>query len=197
MQQTAPVTDHAVIKAMSHPLRVRILDVLQEGAASPNELSKALEERIGNVAYHVGILTKLGIVKLTRTAPRRGATEHWYELVAAPVISNATWGKLPSSLQDSVVSATLRETGKDIERAARSGGLEREDIHLSRVPLTLDPDGWSEVSNILDRALDDIQQAERDSLARIKKSSDAEAWGARAVLMLFETPRRSTKRTPK
>lgn len=62
----------------SHPLRRRILGALQVRNASPAELSALLGESLGNVSYHVKILASKDAIELVRTAPVRGALEHFY-----------------------------------------------------------------------------------------------------------------------
>jgi DNA-binding transcriptional ArsR family regulator len=70
--------DPRLEKALAHPLRVRILADLERRTSSPRELSDELGEPLGNVSYHVRQLAGLGLVKLVKTTPRRGAVEHHY-----------------------------------------------------------------------------------------------------------------------
>ena len=65
-------------KAVSHPLRVQILDALRREPRSPQSLAQELEEPLGNVSYHVTVLRDLGAVELTGTRQVRGAVEHFY-----------------------------------------------------------------------------------------------------------------------
>lgn len=77
--------DERFAKALSHLLRQRILRHLDEvGVASPNELSQALGEPLGNVSYHVRILRELDCVELVKTQQRRGAIEHYYRAIDCP-----------------------------------------------------------------------------------------------------------------
>lgn len=68
--------------AKTHATQIRILKAMQgsKEALSPNRLSEQLQEPLGNVSYHVKCLREGGLVKLERTAPRRGALEHFYTL---------------------------------------------------------------------------------------------------------------------
>jgi hypothetical protein len=66
-----------------HPLReriVRAIDATENGVMSPNQLSIALDEPLGNVSYHVKTLRDDGCVELIKTEPRRGAVEHFYRV---------------------------------------------------------------------------------------------------------------------
>ena len=68
-------------KAQAHPLRLAILQTMQrERSISPNQLSIALEQPLGNVSYHVKTLLEYGCIRLVKTEPRRGAVEHFYRL---------------------------------------------------------------------------------------------------------------------
>jgi DNA-binding transcriptional ArsR family regulator len=194
MTELKTVGDQAVIRAMAHPLRVKILALLNDGEASPREMSDQLDAALGTVAYHVRMLVDLGLLKLVRTAPRRGATEHWYVLDGRATISDEAWGQLPEALQDSVIATTLRDISLDVQRAGASGGFDREDIHLSRVPMILDEQGWAKAAKVLEKALDQVVAIEHESRKRIQADPQAEALGARSVIMLFETPKRRARR---
>jgi DNA-binding transcriptional ArsR family regulator len=75
-------TDTDILKALNHPVRRRVMALLDEGIASPKELAARLALPIPNVSYHVGILRDLGLIKVVRETPRRGAIEHHYKATA-------------------------------------------------------------------------------------------------------------------
>src|SRR5436309_4444609 len=66
------VTDPRVVKALAHPVRVRILSALERRQASPNELDAELGVPLGTVSYHVRRLADVGLIKLVEEARRRG-----------------------------------------------------------------------------------------------------------------------------
>jgi len=83
MPETNPeAIDQRLVRALSHPLRVRILEILSARVASPNDLSEELGVELSHVAYHTRTLNRCGCLELVDTAQRRGATEHFYK--AAP-----------------------------------------------------------------------------------------------------------------
>jgi DNA-binding transcriptional ArsR family regulator len=74
----------ALITALNHPLRRRILRVLVSGeSASATDLSERLEVRLGNIAYHMKVLTELKVLWLSGTQQVRGAQERFYRSVLA------------------------------------------------------------------------------------------------------------------
>jgi len=89
-----PVTslaDARWVRAISHPLRARLLAMLDEEPGSPVVLAGKLEAPLGTVSYHVRILYDLGLVELVSTRQRRGATEHIYRARAHPALTDRPW----------------------------------------------------------------------------------------------------------
>ena len=91
--------DQRLVKALAHPLRVQILTILNERMASPNELSKELEEGLSQVSYHVKVLKDFECIEMVKTEPRRGAVEHYYRATARAYLSDKDWQNLPDSVK--------------------------------------------------------------------------------------------------
>src|SRR4051812_49558900 len=85
----------ALLKAISHPLRHRLLGLLDDRTASPNELARELGLPLGRVSYHIRLLADLGGIELVRTEPRRGALERFYPAVTRGWFSAEAWQPLP------------------------------------------------------------------------------------------------------
>jgi hypothetical protein len=68
----------AMLFALRHPLRRRLLVAYAEERKSPVELSRRLDEDLPLVAYHTRALHFYGTVDLVHTAQARGSTEHFY-----------------------------------------------------------------------------------------------------------------------
>src|SRR4029450_13035944 len=107
MPPKEPAIDQRIMKALSHPLRVRMLTLLNQKVASPSELADELDGPVWNVSYHMRFLADLKMVKLVRTEPRRGAVEHYYEALEPPLISDDDWAELPTTLRRSLSDSTL------------------------------------------------------------------------------------------
>src|SRR5215207_3853609 len=159
--------DPNLAKALSHPLRQRILERLSAGGeASPNQLSRALDEPLGNVAYHVRILHRLGFVELVGTRQRRGALEHHYRALAHPWLDAEQWARLPTAFRRLALARTLRDIVSHASDAGVAGGFDHPDTQIRRLSLELDGDGWSEVARLLDQTFTALQQIYADSLVR-------------------------------
>lgn len=74
------------LKALAHELRVAILALLNERAASTTELAAALGRPKGTVGYHLKVLEAAGLIKVVTTRRVRALTEKYYGRVARTVV---------------------------------------------------------------------------------------------------------------
>jgi DNA-binding transcriptional ArsR family regulator len=187
-RQTMDLVDPRLAKALSHPMRTRILAILNERVASPNEISELIHERLPNVSYHVRALQELGCIELVSTAQRRGAIEHYYRAIVRPFFSDRDWKKLPQSGRQAVTDVALQMVWEDVSDAIKAGTFEAHaDRHLSRSVLELDETGWKEVTELLNHAREETEKIQERSAERIK-DSDGTTMPTRVVLMHFESP---------
>ncbi|MGE5408183.1 MAG: ArsR/SmtB family transcription factor [Syntrophothermus sp.] len=179
-------------KALAHPLRVRILSSLQKGVSSPNQLAQELGEPLGNVSYHVKTLLEYDCVELVKTEPRRGAVEHFYRATERAFLSDADWKKIPASARKGITGVVLEGIGQDVTKAMAAGTLEkRADRHVSRTPLLLDEQGWSEVTELLAETLSRAIGIQESSAGRLAEGTGEPVQSSLAILH-FETPPKSS-----
>ena len=188
MKAITDINDPRLVKALAHPLRVRILGVLEERTASPNELSEELSAPLGNVSYHVRILAHLGLIKLVKQRPRRGAVEHFYRAKGRARVTDRAWRDVPDIVKHAMVDTTMQQIVDYAGGAAEIGGFDRTDAHLTRQPLTVDQKGWSDLAGALRDAYERVNEIARESAERLKRSGHEDELNAGAVLMLFEAP---------
>ena len=69
--------DAAQLRALAHPLRLQLLDVLHsEGPATASQLARRLGESSGATSYHLRALHRVGMVE---EAEQRNARERWWQ----------------------------------------------------------------------------------------------------------------------
>jgi DNA-binding transcriptional ArsR family regulator len=189
------LVDPRIAKALSHPMRARILGILDERVASPNEISEQIDERLPNVSYHVRALLDLGCIELVDTAQRRGAVEHYYRAVVRPFFSDRDWKRLPRSGRQAISDAALKIVWEDVSQALQEGTFEsRPDRHLSHNDVKLDDEGWKEVAKLLNGMIGDVERIASASAARLRKSGE-EGIPATVVAMQFEVPARHAQKS--
>jgi DNA-binding transcriptional ArsR family regulator len=179
--------DSNLVKALSHPLRMRILSRLNEGIASPNEMAKQFEESLPLVSYHVRILRELECIELVRTTPRRGAIEHHYRALTRPFLDDHDWAQLPPSARKAVSNTVLTKALGDVHDAVATATFDdRPDRHLSYSPLVLDEQGFQAVAARLGEVLEFAMQEQAASASRRQGGeAGADEVRARMTMLLY------------
>lgn len=185
MKPLTSISDPRLVRALAHPLRLRILSVLERRIASPKELAHEIGAPLTHVSYHVRQLAQLGVIELERTTPRRGAVEHHYRLEARPSITDEGWRGAPEIAKQALVGAVLGQLSAEVNAAAAEAGFSRDDAHLQRLSIELDDEGWQEASKALKAVVEDLQRIEEDARKR-RKGPHPEGIATTAVVMLFE-----------
>lgn len=77
----APITDPKALRALSHPFRWKLLNLLtEEGAQTATQCSERLDESVASCSYHLNMLAKYGFVEEVegpgRQKPWRLVTAH-------------------------------------------------------------------------------------------------------------------------
>jgi DNA-binding transcriptional ArsR family regulator len=180
--------DQRLVKALAHPLRVQILDILTERVASPNGISAQLETGLTHVAYHTRALDSYGLLELVKTAQRRGATEHFYKAVPNSFVGGPAWRAIPRPLLGGVSGATLQTFLDKAIAALEAGTLDgRADTIFRWMPLQLDEAGWKEVVAIMEEATNKVLAAHLRSQDRLATNGGQESISAVIGQAAFET----------
>lgn len=166
--------DPRLMKALSHPLRQRILQVLNQRVASPAELSVELGESLGNVSYHVKILAELETIELVRTAPVRGALEHFYRPLVGSYFNQEDWLSLPDSIRKEIFGQTLEQTCEALARAVDDDKVDGSNESMVRMDLDLDDQGLAELAAVYDEVLERVTAIQSAAVERMSALSDDE-----------------------
>lgn len=132
------VLDAGALRALAHPIRVRIYDILsQYGPQTASSLAERLGESSGSTSYH---LRALAAQDLIREMPDRGtARERWWERPRGSVsLHNPSATRTPSGRAASqiVLTETLNRRHEQLMEFAL-GGLDADA-----------PDGWEDAAVI-------------------------------------------------
>jgi DNA-binding transcriptional ArsR family regulator len=188
MKPIKSIDDPRYVKAMSHPLRVRILAMLDERKASPNELAGWLDASLGTVAYHVRTLQQLGLIELVDETRVRGAVEHHYRAKARPNLTADGWAAAaPPIARQAAVGSSLDVIGEYARVSAAAGGFDRPDARLRRTLMRLDDRGFAQLSKAMDKLLEQAEKIEASAAERIARDPEREGVARVGLgVMLFE-----------
>jgi DNA-binding transcriptional ArsR family regulator len=178
-----------LLKAISHPIRLRILEQLNEREASPSQLARQLGEPIGNLSYHVKVLLRYDAIELVATKPVRGAIEHFYRATMRPFFDDAHWAKLPLSTRRALFDPMLQRIWDHVVEAAGSGGLDDPRTHISWTTLDLDGQGYEDVVELLAQTLDRALEIQAEAAGRLSEAAEDETERTELAIMHYHRPR--------
>ena len=188
------IDDPRYVRALSHPLRVRILAMLRERTASPSQLSGWLGATLGTTAYHVRSLHQLGLIELADETRVRGAIEHHYRAGERPIVTEEAWAKAPPIAKQAAVGSTLQMIDEYARKSAAEGGFDRAEAHLTRTPIKLDDEGWQRLNEAALRFVQEVEAIGAEVEQRAEgRPHNRDAGEAAVVLMAFEAQRLSGK----
>jgi DNA-binding transcriptional ArsR family regulator len=101
------------IKAFTDPLRVRVLVVLAERAATNQQVADALAEPQAKVLYHIRFLLEVGLIRLIDTRVKGGNVEKYYRAVARSFSIQPT-----PELRGHVIGAEFQMLGDELAQSA-------------------------------------------------------------------------------
>jgi len=144
------LVDQDLIRALAHPLRIQLLTILNDRMASPNELSKELDEGLSQVSYHIKVLKDFNCIEMVKTEPRRGAVEHYYKATNDVLIPSWTLKLLPRSAQRRIFGEVLGDIEEDIGHSLETGRFDdRPDASSAVIPGSSTPRLGKEQRNFL------------------------------------------------
>jgi DNA-binding transcriptional ArsR family regulator len=183
------INDPRLVKALAHPLRIEILRILEDQTAAPKHLAKTLGVPVTNISYHVKALAELGLIELDELTHVRGAVQHTYRSAGKVAITDEAWGQVPPTAKARIVSSTLNEITGAAHRAAAHGGFDRAEVVLTRLSMTVDPQGLKELSQAASRLRDEVELIKADNARRLADDSPGadERIAITFSVMLFET----------
>jgi regulatory ArsR family protein len=162
--------DARLVRALLNPTRIRILDLVAEGPATPRQLAAALGQSIGVVSYHLEVLRTMGCIQLAKS----NAGERPVEL-APPAIPTRRLA-LPQRSQSPSghpSAAVLRAIlGRGVANLGTGSLGEPRGEQLSCISVVLDRQGWHEVTTAIGDALDRVAIAYEESTARLADTEE-------------------------
>ena len=157
-----PEQDAAALKALTHPLRIRMLGMLrQDGPATASELAAKTGESTASTSYHLRVLAKYAFVA---EAEHRDERERRWQAVHAITSWNKAMDASENSrgfvrllrrLQFEHVEACLVRHEEDVAM----GRLGQEWVEPSRISdrlPRLTPESLTELWEVLDRKLEEL-----------------------------------------
>lgn len=181
-------------EALRHPIRVRILEVLNERDMSPVQFANAgyagePDHRVlSSVSYHFRALAEADAIVVVGRRQKRGAIETTYRGAARAYFSDEDWADIPDDEQRAISRVMYQGLFARVESAMLDDTFDRRaDRWLVWRAMRFDEQGWSEFSAAMHRAYAEIESIQRDSEARLAET-EADPIPATFAMLGFESP---------
>src|SRR5438093_279783 len=74
-------TSVAQLRALAHPLRLRVLELFAERPRTTMQVAELLGQPPTRLYHHVNALERAGLIRVRERRPNRGTVEKWFEVV--------------------------------------------------------------------------------------------------------------------
>ncbi|MFF8812912.1 helix-turn-helix domain-containing protein [Streptomyces pactum] len=164
-----PERDTEAMKALTHPLRIRLLALLrQHGSATASELAVRTAESSASTSYHLRVLAKHGFV--AEAEHRDGRERRWRAVHEVTSWDNRAMGAAPAGR--AFLDAVRRRQIEHFERALveheedlAAGRLGEEWFEASAITdllVRLTPESLTELLRTVSRTVEELTARDRD-----------------------------------
>jgi DNA-binding transcriptional ArsR family regulator len=127
LAETLVVEQFDQLRAIAHPLRARILELLVQRPMTMSQLGEVFGETVAKMHYHVRELEKFGFLRLVEKRERGGFIEKYYRAVAREIsVAPALLRTTPPNELGQTVQGCLDEMKQEFMRAIAYGDAHPE-----------------------------------------------------------------------
>lgn len=190
-------TEESVCDPLSHPERVRILEVINEAPMSPisflrggygSRKFKDKQEGLSYLSYHFRALEKAGLIEVIESIPRRGAVEHIYSGRSRVFYTSEEFDKLPRGQREMLSRTSFQGLVARTDSAISSGTFDnRTNRQLTWRAMQLDEQGWQEMTDHLDESFAKAE-AIREAAGERVRQGDGDVIPATVAFLGYESP---------
>jgi hypothetical protein len=188
--------EHASLaEAIRHPLRVRILEVVNEREMAPVDFVKGgyadfyfgHRPDVSHIAYHFRELADFGCLEPVAWRKARGSVATTYRGTARGEVGEEAWAELPEDEKRAIARASAQGLFARIDGAFMADTFLRPGHLLSWAALQLDERGWEDIGDILALACYSLGAVAQDSRERLVEAGE-KGLTATAAIFLFGSP---------
>jgi DNA-binding transcriptional ArsR family regulator len=175
------------VGALADPLREKLVDALTLSPLGAGDLAQAIGAPVERIRYELRALERSGMTRVDSRRERRGAmekilvAENRNMIILTEDVPAADEARSPAD----GIADSLRIIFRNVVEAVRGGSFRTGGgWYVARSPLRLDPEGFREVSCLMDTTVERLFDLREECLARRREGAPIRP--AISELMLFE-----------
>ena len=169
------------LKALSDPLRLRILEALCGPPRTTKQVADQLGEKPTRLYHHVDALESAGLIQLVHTRPKRGTLEKYFQAVArqfradpsifpqsGEAASDSSWQILGSQLLEGAaadlrrMATTAIQDPKDEKEQDDDEADDQLEAMIARIKICTSPERLMEIYQRLEELLAELSSDEEE-----------------------------------
>lgn len=175
--------------AIEHPIRWFLATLLSDRPMSAGELAKVVELEPSAVRRHLRAMEAAAAIEVVEVRARRGAGEKVYALRSDFILSEKERAEISLEVRRRIDGYTLKvglgEALRSLVSSPTASSQGRADNCLTRIPMVLDEEGWSELARIHYDAYLKVMEL-RERVERRLRGRDEEGIRATSLILCFE-----------
>ena len=181
----------AALRALAHPLRLRIIEVFAEAPRTTKQVADLLGQPPTRLYHHVAALERAGLLRLKETRKNRGTVEKWFEATARTFGEHgrgSTGSKRGENraTKRAVVMTVLEQSRQEVIDALMAGAAEPP--LLARLLMVAPPSLMPAIRERLYAFLKEVQ-TEYNCAADAVPSEEMERWAMTLTFAPVSAPR--------
>jgi hypothetical protein len=190
-ESAPPFISPKVARALTNPLRARILVELNKRAMSPSQFANEFGHPLDKISRKFRELRKYDCIELVEEKQgegRRGGTESFYRATQRAKFDDSTWKKLPPSLRARFSGVIFEHLIERVAEAMEAGTLDaRGDRHFTWTAFSYDQRAWEEIVERLDELFRRSEELQVEAALRMAESGE-DPIPVTVALAGFESP---------
>lgn len=135
-----------------HPVRLLIAGLLGDRPMSANDLAEVVEMKPSAIRRHLREMRAANVIEVVDVRRRRGTAEQVYGACSDFIVTDEEWALLSPDqrrrVNGYILKIALGEAGRSLVSSSPTGSQERPDTCLTRVPMLVDEEGWTELARM-------------------------------------------------
>jgi DNA-binding transcriptional ArsR family regulator len=148
-----PADEVSGLRALAHPIRLRILSLLTGAAMTAAEVARELDLTHANASYHLRQLHAAGAIEIVGEERIRGGVAKRYRYETGRKSAGHAENQRDHRLLYAAVAAELRRRSDHVRTDRRK--------HMTDAELWVDPETWADIRDRVNAASTDLHRAAR------------------------------------
>jgi len=182
--------EEALLRAIMHPLRARVLRSVRRGHSSATDIARALEAPRSSVNEQLRHLSKAGLIYVSEVKNKRGAVQRFYRVHSdSDYFSESELEKIDVQGRKRIDAGIVRMFLTAMAAAMQSENHASPSSVFWSITRLVDEEAWQQLRTLHRETALQANQLIHEAEERLDRESGSEARVISSSVFLFELPK--------